>query len=116
MEINATVIAILFFALLVVIGFALSLLLQRRALQFVIGNFRKKRAFDKKKSIPGTELGIMPKHALFKKRDYKPQALQFLVNTGVVQMTDEQKFYFSEEKLAALRDNSSTLGKLLLPE
>lgn len=116
MQGNSTFITVLIFVLLCVLVIFLPLLMQRRALGSVIGTFRKKKAFDANSAIPGDAFGISRQHFLLRKRDYKPQAIQLLSNTKIVQMTEDDRFFFSEEKYAALRMNSARLLKWLFPE
>lgn len=116
MQGNTTIGTVLVFVLLCVLIIFLPLLMQRRALVSVIGTFRKKKAFDAKSAIPGDAFGFSRQHFLFRKRDYKPQALQLLTSTKIVQVTDDDRFFFSEDKYAALRRNSARLAKWLFPE
>jgi hypothetical protein len=116
MEGNTTIITVLFFALLFASVIFLPLFMQRRALRSVIGSFRQKKAFDTKSAISADALGIRQQHFLLRKKDYKPQALQLLVSTHVVHVTEDDRFFFSEEKFVALRRNSAKLAKWLLPE
>lgn len=39
---------------------------------------------------------------MMRRRDYKPQALDALMQIGVVKVTEDGKLYLSEEKLAEL--------------
>jgi len=40
---------------------------------------------------------------MWKPRDYKPRALQLLLNANIVQMTPDGKLYLAEENLAATK-------------
>ena len=84
--------------------------LLRRAVRQVIKIFRRHNAIDATTAMSDSELGIRPQpflRRLMQRRDYKPYALTVMMRAGVVLMTDDGKFYLSEEKLA-----NSNLGKL----
>jgi|GEM_PF-1162334 len=116
MEGNTTIITVLFFVLLIALIIFLPVFLQRRALNSLVSTFRKRKAFNTNSAISSDALGISRRHFLLMKRDHKPQALQLLVNTQIVQVTEDNRFFFSEGKLAALRSKSAKLAKWLLPE
>jgi hypothetical protein len=104
--------------ILVALFFALSIYLQRSAIIAVIKLFRKNNALDMNNAKTSEELGIQPKKfigPMFKRRDYKPQALDFLLNLKIVKVTEENRLYFSEEDFASIQERSSKLGKLFLP-
>lgn len=68
----------------------------------VIRIFRHQNAVGAKNAKTIEELGLQPKsmfQRMFNRRDYKPQALQFLIRTTVVEMTEEGKVYLNEETL-----------------
>jgi hypothetical protein len=68
----------------------------------VIRIFRRQNAVGEKNAKTIEELGLLPKsmfQRMFNRRDYKPQALQFLLRTTVVEMTEEGKVYLNEETL-----------------
>lgn len=68
----------------------------------VIRIFRQQNAVGEKNAKTIEELGLLPKsmfQRMFNRRDYKPQALQFLIRTTVVDMTEEGKVYLNEETL-----------------
>ena len=49
-------------------------------------------------------------------RDYRPDALQFLLNAKIVKENEDSKLCFSEEQLVSLYENStSKILKFLLP-
>ena len=115
-ENNATLFVLLFFISFVVVVLITSLFLQRRSVISVIETFRRKNAFDEESAISQEEVGIRHQHALLKKRDYKLQALQFLINVQVIRATESGMLYFSEEALASLSRESSKIAKILLPK
>jgi len=68
----------------------------------VIRIFRQQNAVGEKNAKTIEELGLLPKsmfQRMFNRRDYKPQAFQFLLRTTVVEMTEEGKVYLNEETL-----------------
>jgi hypothetical protein len=77
--------------------------MMKRAMPKVIEIFRKHNAVGILNAKTLDDLGLGRK-ALWKRmwgrRDYKPRALDFLVQTGIIQMTDEGKVYLSEMDLA----------------
>ncbi len=115
-ENNATLFVLLFFVGFIVVVLLTSLFLQRRSVISVIKTFRKKNACDENRAISQEEIGIRPQHALLKKRDYKLQALQFLINVQVIRATEAGMLYLSEETLATLSRESSKIAKILLPK
>lgn len=68
----------------------------------VIRIFRQQNAVGEKNAKPIEELGLQSKsmfQRMLSRRDYKPQALQFLIRTTVVEITEDGKLYLSEENL-----------------
>jgi hypothetical protein len=75
----------------------------RRAARQVIKIFRAHSATDSKNARTIDELGLRPPGMLermMRRRDYKPQALDALMQMGVVKVTEDGRLYLSEEKLA----------------
>ena len=101
------------FIVIVIIVFILSAFviprfLVKRALSSVIQIFRQQGALDVKSARTVEELGLSPRsimQGMFKGRDYKPYALEMLRKADVVQMTEDDRFYLSEEKLYSSRFN-----------
>jgi len=97
------------FILILVVAFILGVFvlpqfLVRRAIRSVIRIFQQHNAVGVKSARTLKELGLEPKsmfRKMFKARDYKPQALQALMHSDIIQMTEDDKFYLSEEKLMA---------------
>ncbi len=78
----------------------------RRNMPKVINIFRKKNAVGIRNAKTIEELGLQPKSLLQRlagPRDYKPRALDFLVQAKVVLMTEDHKFYITEETIANAR-------------
>lgn len=107
---------ILFFGASLLLIFFVSTFMFRRAITFIIKFLRNRNALRPEEGINRDEFGIKPQHILFRKRDYRPQALQFLNNVGIVKDTDDGKIYLSEEKLVSVREESSKIVRMLLPE
>jgi hypothetical protein len=83
--------------------------LMRRAARQVIKIFREQNATDSKKARTIDELGLRPPGVLermMRRRDYKPHALNALLQAGIVQVTKDGKLYLSEAKL-----DETNLGK-----
>jgi hypothetical protein len=100
-NIYIAVIVILFIGL--VLAFRLSLYLAKRSVCKVITIFRENDAVEPQKALTLESLGLGPK-SLFQirlLRDYKPWALQTLVQAGVIRLSTEGTFYLSEETLKA---------------
>jgi hypothetical protein len=77
-----------------------------RAVPKVIKIFRKGNAVGIKNAKAVEELGLQPKSIvdrMMRLRDYKPRALQLLIQLNIVQMTEDGKVYLSEEMLANTR-------------
>jgi len=73
-----------------------------RAIRSVIRIFRQHNAVTIRDAKTLEELGLNPKpflHRAFRTRDYKPYALQILMNADIVQQTEEGKLYLAEGKL-----------------
>ena len=111
---------------LILLYLVLLVYMMRRAVTRVIKIFRKHNALGQESAKSLGELGIIEKRSiadrLSKGRDYKPQALQFLFQLGVVEEIEDTRVYLSEEKLDSLNqqkeldgESSFKLWKLLLP-
>ncbi len=106
-----TIIFILFIIGLLVLAFFLSRMRMKRSLQQVLKIFREKGALDHHNAMTREELGITPQsiiERMYKVRDYKPYALQLMVEAGIIIFDEEGKFYLSETNFA-----NSNLRKLL---
>ena len=89
-----------------VVMFGLPQLLIRRTIPSVLKIFVEHNATSPKNAKTVDELGLTDQtltQRLWKPRDYKPRALQLLLSSNIVQMTDEDKLYISEENLNATR-------------
>jgi len=82
--------------------FVLPQIFVRRAIRSVLRIFQQHNAVGIKGAKTLKEMGLEPKSMLqkvFKTRDYKPKALQALMHSDIILMTEDGKFYLSEEKL-----------------
>jgi hypothetical protein len=100
---RSLVLFILVILLLLVLAFAGSSFLMRRALKQVVKMFRDGGALSPETAKFAADLGIRQKGILEIRglRDYKPSALQFLIRQEVVIVTDDGRVYLSEQKLSA---------------
>ncbi len=95
------------FIVLMVIAFILAFIfipqfMIMRNVPKVIRTLREHNAVGGKNAKPIEELGLLPKsmfQRMFRRRDYKPQAFQFLLRTTIVEMTEEGKVYLNEDNL-----------------
>ncbi len=79
--------------------------LVRRAARQVIKIFREHNATESKDARTIDELGLRPPGALermMRRRDYKPHALNALMQAGIIKATEDGRLYLSEDKLAEL--------------
>ncbi len=85
------------------LAFRLSLFMAKRAVCKVIATFRDFEAVDYQNALPLELMGLSPRPFLSLRlfRDYRPWALQTLVQAGVVRMAFEGAYYLSEETLDA---------------
>lgn len=101
-----TLFIILLIAIFIVVMLVLPQFLIMRTVPKVIKIFRQNNAIGAKNARPIEELGLKPRSMfenLLRRRDYKPRALQLLISTNVVQMTEDGKLYLDEETLALTR-------------
>jgi hypothetical protein len=89
--------------ILLVLSFRLSLVLARREICRVITIFRTQCAVDYQQALLLEAFGLGPRPFFSFRllRDYKPWALQTLVQAGVIRMATQGNFYLSEETLKA---------------
>ena len=95
------------FIILMVVAFILAFIfipqfMLMRNVPKVIRIFREHNAVGEKNAKLIEELGLLPKtmfQRMLRRRDYKPQALQFLLRTTVIEMTEDGKIYLNEDNL-----------------
>ena len=83
--------------------FALNELSVRMAIPGVIRLLREKNAVGLENAISIDELGVKSDFSIpsvWRRRDYKPDAMRNLVKAKVVLVTADRKVYLSEENLA----------------
>ncbi len=98
---------VLFYIALVLIFLAAWLMLPqfltKRAAKKVVKIFRVHNALDVNSARSAAEMGLAAKPffslARFGTRDWKPKALQLLLEVGVIQVTPDNRLYLVEEKL-----------------
>ena len=99
------------FIILMIVAFGLVLFILpqwrlRRAISQVIRIFREHNAFSIKNAKTNDELGIRQRgitEGMFKIRDYKVHALDVLIRSEIIQMTEDGKLYLLEDKLISSR-------------
>ena len=99
------IIAILIIVFLLAM-FVLPQFMIARTIPKVIKVFREHHALNAKSAKFVDELGLQQKSLIdrmMRPRDYKPRALQFLMQMNVIQMTDDGKIYLDEAKLSMTR-------------
>ena len=93
---------ILMVVLFIVVVLVLPQFMLMRNIPKVIRIFRERNAVGEKNAKTIEELGLLPKtmfQRMLSRRDYRPQALQFLMRTTVIEMTEEGKVYLNEDNL-----------------
>ena len=78
--------------------------LTSRAARQVIRVFRRHNATDSKNARTIDELGLRPPgvmERMMRRRDYKPHALNALMQAEIIKATEDGRLYLSEEKLAS---------------
>jgi hypothetical protein len=109
------VLAALFGGLLMLHNFSV-----KQAIPQVLRILRQKNAISIDSAKTLDELGIKYQYSaqsaiqgMWKRRDYKPDAMRSLIKAQVVLVTEDRKVYLSEEKLAASKWNRLKPGDRL---
>jgi len=91
----------LFLLLFLALSLRISLTLARRSICRILTIFREHNAVNYQNALPLDLMGLGPRPFLSFRllRDYKPWALQTLVQAGIIRMAYEGTFYLSEETL-----------------
>lgn len=99
----------LFILLIIVVAilgfFVLPRIRMKRAVNQVVAIFERKSALDLRSAKTIDELGLRPPtflEGMMRMRDFKPYALQMLLQAGVVCQTDGGRLYLLQDKLAAV--------------
>jgi len=103
---NDIVLVVILFIFAIMIWLFLPQLFIRRAMTSVIRIFQEHNAVGIHSAKTADELGFHSKGMLdkmFKPRDYKPRALDMLISSNIVQMTEDGKLYLVEERLRDLK-------------
>ena len=98
-----TLMVIVLVIVFIVVALVLPQFLVMRTVPKVIRIFRQNNAVGAKNAKPIEELGLKQRSVIenmLRRRDYKPRALQLLISTNIVQMTEDGKLYLDEENLA----------------
>jgi len=105
---SATAFLILLIIILAILGFLVLRLRMRRAVKQVVVIFERNNALDLRSAKTIDELRLRPRtflQGMGRMRDFKPYALQMLMNSGVVCQTDGGRLYLLQEKLAVIKIN-----------
>jgi hypothetical protein len=93
---------ILIFILMIAALIFIPRLMIRRAIKQTIAIFRHYGIFRADQAKTRSELGLNPPDFMARitsLRDYKPSAMQILINEGVILSTEDGKLYMDETKL-----------------
>ena len=96
------IIWILFLGLAYLVFFVISKYLIRRAVSQVVGRFKRTHSLCSENPKTVDELGLGPPSVfdrLTKPRDHKPYALEVLIRTGVIRVTEEGKLCLVENRM-----------------
>jgi hypothetical protein len=104
---NATVLFILLIIILAILAFwVLPRMRMRRAVKQIVAIFERNNAIDVRSAKTIDELGLRPPtflEGMLRLRDFKPYALQMLMNANVIRQTDSGRLYLSQDKLATIK-------------
>ena len=102
---NETALLILLIILLAILGFfVLPQIRIRRAVRQVVAIFERNNALDVRSARTIDELGLRPRtflQGIGRIRDFKPYALQMLMDNEVVCQTDGGRLYLLQDRLPA---------------
>jgi hypothetical protein len=77
-----------------------------RSMKKVIQIFKENNAVGVRHAKTAEELGLQEQNMfqrLMRPRDYKPRAMQYLMQVGILEMTEDGKLYLVEENLVNTR-------------
>ncbi len=98
------VLTVLAVACLVVLALAVPIYRIRRAFGAVIKIFQVHHAVDTASAKTMSELGLKPQNffdRVVSLRDFRPNALQALIEARIVRVTEDERFYLSEQDLVS---------------
>ena len=102
---ESTVLLILLIVVLVVMGlFVLPRIRMKRATSQVVAIFERNNALNARSAKTIDELRLRPPtflEGMLRMRDFKPSALQVLIQSEIVRQTEDGRLYISQDKLAA---------------
>jgi len=103
---NTTVLFILLIIILAILGFSvLPQIRIKRAVNQVVAIFERNSALDVRSAKTIDELGLGPPtllQSMMRIRDFKPYALQMLIQADVIRQTNGGRLYLWPDKLAAI--------------
>ena len=97
---NEILIAILLIGAALIIKFVITQVVTRRAVRQVVSAIEAGGAIGKKNARSREELGLMPRKAfsgIIRRQDYKANAVNMLINTGFIEVTEQGFLYVAEE-------------------
>ena len=100
---------VLIFGLLILALVYIPRFLVRKALRQIVALFRAREATSATSATTLEELGLVrgsPLDRMFKMRDYRPNALSLLQQSGIIRVTETGRVYLSEDAL----ENSPVKG------
>jgi hypothetical protein len=104
--VNTTALLILLIIILAILGFfVLPQIRIRRAIKQVVAILERNNALDARSAKTIDELRLRPRtflEGIGRIRDFKPYALQILMDAEVVCQTDGGRLYLLQDKLAAI--------------
>jgi len=99
------VLLILHIVVMVVLGlFVLPRMRMKRAVSQVVAIFERNNALDARSAKTIDELRLRPPaflEGMLRMRDFKPPALQVLMQSEVVRQTEDGRLYLSQDKFAS---------------
>jgi hypothetical protein len=102
--VNTTALLVLLIIILAILGFfVLPQIRIRRAIKQVVAILERNNALDARSAKTMDELRLRPRtflEGIGRIRDFKPYALQILMNAEVVCQTDGGRLYLLQDKLA----------------
>ncbi len=97
------VLVVLLLVMLLLLAFTIPIFRVRSAMRAVVKIFRDNNITEPEKARTSSELKLNPKkfyERAFSVRDYKPDALKVLIESGIIVTTDDNRLYLSLQKLA----------------
>ncbi len=109
---NSTILILVILGVVLLVAiFVIPAFRVRRAVRRLIQLFREYSAIDAKHAKTPDELGIRQRSMmgrLTRGRDYRQDALNAMIQTGIVEVTEDGKLYLSEGKLEEINLRKGT--------